>query len=343
MDFGHEQVVVRRGTRSRLPIVVAVHSTKLGMAVGGCRMRHYPDWRDGVEDALRLSEAMTAKAAAADMGVGGGKTVVVLPSAAPPVGAARTAVLQDVGDVVESLGGVYGTGPDVGTGPDDMVVIGSRTRWVFCRPTDAGGSGDSSGPTAEGVFAALGAVCGHLYGTPSVAGRRCSIVGLGHVGSLLARLLSAAGASLVLADVDESRKVVADEVGAAWMTPEEAVRAAVDVVVPAALGGLLTHGLVPELRCAAVVGPANNQLSTPSVAGLLHDRGVLWVPDPLASAGGVIYGVGVELRGLTPGEAMAQVRGIGATTARLLARAAADGISPAAAVEGLVARRLAAT
>jgi glutamate dehydrogenase/leucine dehydrogenase len=343
VDLEHEQVVVRRGTRSGLPIVVAVHSTALGMAVGGCRMKHYAGWRDGVEDALRLSTAMTAKAAAAGMDVGGGKTVVVLPTATAPVGAARTAVLHDVGDVVESLGGVYGTGPDVGTGPDDMVEIGARTRWVFCRPTAAGGSGDSSGPTAEGVFASLTAICGHLYGTPSVAGRRFAIIGLGHVGSLLAVLLAAAGAQLIGSDVDESRKLVADRVGAAWMAPDQAVRAPVDVVVPAALGGLLTPELVPELRCAAVAGPANNQLADPKVAALLADREVLWVPDPLVSAGGVIYGTSVELHGLPPGEAMARVHGIGDTTARLLARAAADGVSPSTAVDALVARRLAKT
>jgi leucine dehydrogenase len=341
MDFGHEQVVIRRGTRSGLPIVVAVHSTALGMAVGGCRIKHYPGWRDGVEDALRLSTAMTAKAAAAGMDVGGGKTVVVLPSPAAPAGAARTAVLQDVGDVVESLGGVYGTGPDVGTGPDDMVVIGSRTRWVFCRPIDAGGSGDSSRPTAEGVFAALAAICGHLYGVESVGGRRFAIIGLGHVGSLLASLLSAAGATLIVSDVDTSRKAVADELGAEWRSPTEAVRAPVDVVVPAALGGLLTPELAPELRCAAVAGPANNQLADPSVADLLDKRGVLWVPDPLVSAGGVIYGTSVELHGLSPDEAMTRVRGIGETTARLLACAAVDGVSPAAAVDALVASRLA--
>src|SRR4051812_10853059 len=140
----HELVVSRTGSRSGLPVVIAVHSTALGPAAGGCRIWRYPRWQDGLEDALRLSAAMTAKSAAADLDKGGGKAVVALPEGTDLTPAFRREVLLDVADAVESLGGLYATAPDVGTSPEDMAVISERTDHVFCTPTEAGGSGDSS-------------------------------------------------------------------------------------------------------------------------------------------------------------------------------------------------------
>ncbi|GAA3219581.1 Glu/Leu/Phe/Val dehydrogenase dimerization domain-containing protein [Dactylosporangium siamense] len=190
--FEHEQVVIRAGARSGLPVIIALHSTALGPALGGCRLAVYPHWTDGLTDALRLSAAMTGKCAVAGLPNGGGKTVVPLPAGAFD----RRAVLLDVGDAIEDLGGRYGTGPDVGTGPDDMLVIGERTRHVACRPTSAGGSGDSSTHTAAGVLAALHALCAAVFGSPDLAGRRFAVVGLGRVGADVARRLAAAGATL---------------------------------------------------------------------------------------------------------------------------------------------------
>jgi len=336
MTFDHEQLTVHRGRRSGLPVAIAVHSTVRGMAIGGCRLRPYADRRDGVADALRLAEAMTYKTAVAGLDHGGGKTVVALPTAAPLTPDERRDALLDVGDAVESLGGRYGTGPDVGTGPADMVTIGERTRWVFCRPAEHGGSGDSSGPTAEGVLAALAALCAHRFGSADVAGLRITLIGLGNVGTHLAKALAGAGATLTVTDVDPGRRTLADAVGAAWVAPEDAATAPADVLVPAALGGLLTPEVVPRLRCAAIAGPANNQLTDERVADLLYQRGVVWVPDPVVSAGGAIYGTGVELRGLTPEAALAEVRGIGATVTRLLQ----EGISPHRAAKALAEERL---
>ncbi|WP_345511446.1 Glu/Leu/Phe/Val dehydrogenase dimerization domain-containing protein [Phytohabitans houttuyneae] len=338
MTFEHEQLTIHKGQRSGLPVAIAVHSTTRGMAVGGCRLKHYADWRDGVADVLRLAEAMTYKTAVAGLPHGGGKTVVALPTAAPLSPARRREVLLDVGDAVESLGGRYGTGPDVGTGPADMVTVGERTRWAFCRPAEHGGSGDSSGPTAEGVLAAIGALCAHRFGSADVAGLRVTLIGLGNVGTHLAKALSSAGATLTVTDVDPGRRALADAVGATWVAPDEAATAPGDLLVPAALGGLLSPDVVPLLRCAAVAGPANNQLTGEHVAAMLHERGVLWLPDPVVSAGGVIYGTGVELRGLSPEAALAEVRGIGATVTRIL-RA---GGSPHAAAKALARERLTA-
>jgi leucine dehydrogenase len=326
--YEHQQVRIERGPRSGLPIIVAIHSTALGPAAGGCRLWRYPDWRDGLADALRLSAGMTVKNAAAGLDLGGGKTVIALPEGAALDQRARRDVLGDVGELVESFGGGYATGPDVGTSPADMAVIGEHTRHVFCRPESLGGSGDSSGHTADGVLAALDAVCGHLDGRAEPGGRAITVVGLGHVGERLARALAAAGARLTVTDIDPARRELAGELGARWLEPQSAWTARADVLVPAALGGALTRSLVPALRCRAIVGPANNQLAEDEVTERLRRRGIYWVPDYLASAGGVIYAAARELHGAAHEDAAGRVRSIGELTAALLHDADRDGLSP---------------
>jgi leucine dehydrogenase len=317
--FEHEQVIIRTGERSGLPVIVAIHSTVLGQALGGCRIKHYADWRDGLTDALRLSAAMSDKCAVAGLPNGGGKTVVAVPAGQPLDADRRRAVLLDVGDMVAALDGRYGIGPDVGTGPADMDTIAERTEHAFCRPAEHGGSGDSSVNTSQGVLAAIRAVAAHLFGSPDLAGRRFAILGLGHVGGDLARRLAGEGAKLVVADVDPGRKALADELGAGWVTPDEAFRADVDILVPAALGGLLSAESIAGLRCAAVCGPANNQLDEVATADRLHERGIVWAPDFVVSAGGVIYAAAVEIRHESAAAARTLVDGIGATIAGLLA------------------------
>jgi leucine dehydrogenase len=338
----HEQVLIRTGARSGLPVIVAVHSSKLGQAVGGCRLWRYADWRDGLADALRLSAAMTAKCAVAGLANGGGKTVVALPRGAEPDAATRRAVLDDVADAITSLGGVYATGPDVGTTPQDMAVIGERTPHVFCRPAQHGGSGDSSPATALGTLAALRAVARRLHGTGTLAGVRVSLVGLGSVGMRLARLLADEGAGLVVGDIDPAKRAGSEELGAAWVSPEEALTANVDILVPAALGGVLTADVVPRLRCAAIAGPANNQLAAPAVADLLHGRGIVWVPDYVVGAGGVINALAVELHHETPGRARERVEAIERTVTDLLDTAERRRTTPAQAATDLARLRLGA-
>ncbi|WP_203925481.1 Glu/Leu/Phe/Val dehydrogenase [Virgisporangium ochraceum] len=327
----HEEVRMVRGPRSGLPVIVAVHSTTLGQAVGGLRMWHYPDWRDAQADALRLARGMTYKTAAAGVPKGGGKTVVALPSTV--AASRRRDALLDAGDVIESFGGRYATGPDVGTSEADMDVIASRTRHVFCRPLPSGGSGDSSPATAAGVVAALRAL-------GPLAGRRFAVVGLGRVGGAVASTLAASGATLVVSDVDPARRGLADSLGAAWVSPEEALTAEVDVVVPAALGGVLTAEVVPRLRCGAIAGPANNQLQDESVADLLHARGIVWVPDYVVSMGGVINAMAVEIDGVSAAEAARRVDGIGTTVGDLLEVADRDGVTPARAAMDRARTRL---
>lgn len=332
--FSHERIIIRRGPESGLPIIVAVHSTALGPALGGCRFKPYADWRDGLADALRLSTAMTDKCALAGLPNGGGKTVIVGDHSR------REAALHDVGTVIEELGGSYATGPDVGTGPDDMVTIGSRTGHVFCRPVAAGGSGDSSPGTAVGTVAALRAVCEARFGSPELAGRSFSVLGLGRVGGRVARLLAEAGAKLLVTDVDPAKRALADELGARWVTPDEGLTAAVDVVVPAALGGVLNPATVAALRCSAVAGPANNQLDAEPTADLLHARGILWAPDYVVSAGGVISATAAELHHETPAQVAARLDGIADTLAGVFTAARRDGLTPSAAAAVEARRRV---
>lgn len=338
----HEEVVVRRGRHTGLPIIVAVHSTARGRAIGGCRLWRYPQWTDGLADALRLSAGMTDKCAAAGIRYGGGKAVVALPPGQPLGAAQRRDLLHDVGEVVEDLGGRYATGPDVGTAPEDMAVIGERTAHVFCRPRERGGSGDSSPHTATGVVAALQVVCAHLDGRASLAGRRLALVGLGHVGSLLARELVAAGATLITADADPARRTLAEELGAEWVSPDEALTAEVDVLIPAALGGQLTDNVVSRLRCAAIAGPANNQLAHDGIAASLHDRGVVWAPDYVVSAGGVVYATAREIERRGHGDALARVHAIGTNLAEILTAARRENRSPHHTARALIRARLAA-
>jgi glutamate dehydrogenase/leucine dehydrogenase len=339
-NLSHELVQVVRGRRSGLAITVAIHSTALGPAAGGCRIAHYADPAAAIADVLRLAAAMTEKNALAGLEHGGAKAVVALPTTARPAGAERTALLHDLGDVIESLGGRYIAGPDVGSSPADMSVIGERTTHVCCRPVEDGGSGDSSLHTARGTLAALGAVAEEAFGSPELAGRTFGVVGLGAVGTHVARLLHQAGARLVVTDVNPATRGLAEELGATWVDPDEALMTEVDILVPAALGGLLTAGTVPLLRCAAVAGPANNQLDKSATGRLLAARGILWAPDVVVSSGGVIHATGVELRQESEEQLTERIQGIAATLRQVFHTAQTHQTTPEIAARQLAEQRV---
>jgi leucine dehydrogenase len=343
LALDHEELVIRRGTRSGLYTVVAVHSTALGPSLGGCRMWHYPGGAEAARDALRLSRAMTLKAAAAGLDLGGGKGVICLPpGAGAPEGAARRDVLLDFADTVDALEGSYITAEDVGTSARDMVTIAERTRHVTGRPAVHGGSGDPSAFTAQGIEAAMRACCASAFGTPDLAGRTVAIVGCGHVGERLARRLAAAGARLVLADVDAGKRSLAAELPrAAWADPVEALVTDVDVLAPCALGGVLDEHTVPRVRARVVCGAANNQLGSDGLAADLAARGVLYAPDFVANSGGLIN-VAAELvgGGYDPERARARVAEVEDLMAAILAEAEADATTPLAAAVRRARRRL---
>ncbi len=260
----HEELVVRRGRRSGIYVVVAVHSTALGPALGGARLWHYRAPGDAIADALRLSEAMTLKAAAAGLDLGGGKAVLC--SDGELAGGRRRELMLDLGDVVESLGGRYITAEDVGTGTEDMAMIRERTSHVVGLPVALGGSGDPSPLTARGVEAAIGACCERRFGSRDLSGRRVCVVGLGHVGTRLAERLLAAGAEVIAADIDAGKRRLAARLGAGWTDPGTAMTTDCDVLAPCALGGAIHRDNVGSLRCEIVCGSANNVLAEERLA-----------------------------------------------------------------------------
>lgn len=337
--LAHEEVVVRRGDRSGIYIVVSVHSTVLGPALGGLRLWHYRALGDAIADGLRLSEAMTYKAAAAGLDLGGGKAVICLPPDRELPPEDRRELMLDVGDIVDSLEGRYVTAEDVGTGTDDMAVIRERTEYVAGLPIDSGGSGDPSPITARGVESAIRACCEHRYGSGDLAGRRVTVIGLGHVGSRLAERIAADGAELAVSDIDPQRQEVAERLGARWLDPAEAPVAECELLAPCALGGMIDRESVEELRCEIVCGAANNVLSERSLAGRLAERGILYAPDFIANAGGLINVYG-ELHGLGRERLDSLVDGIGEALGRVFEAAEARSITPLGAARALAEERL---
>ena len=301
----------------------------------------YEDVRDAMRDAMRLSRAMTFKAAVADLPLGGGKGVIMLPAGRRISSERRHAALLDFADTVESLGGRYITAEDVGTSSRDMHVIAEGTRHVVGISQGRGGAGDPSPFTALGVEIAIRACCERVFGSPSLAERAVCVVGLGHVGSRVAKLCARAGAKLVVADVDEHKRVLATQLDARWVTSERALEAPCDVLAPCALGGVLDEETVPRLKCAVVAGAANNQLAEDSIADLLSARGVLWAPDFVVNAGGLIN-VAEELHGYDRAAVRRRVRGIADTLTRIFDDADAIHATPLTAAMELARRRLAA-
>ncbi|WP_067243688.1 Glu/Leu/Phe/Val dehydrogenase family protein [Microbacterium resistens] len=340
-EFAHERVEVVSGRRSGLFIAVALHSSVLGSALGGARLWTYPHWSDALGDALRLSAAMTLKNAAAGLDAGGGKSVIALmPGEELDAGRRRDAFL-DLGDAVESLGGLYRTAEDVGSTTDDMLVVSERTAHVVGLPDAVGGSGEPAGPTSLGVYSSLRAVLERIAGSPDVAGRRITVSGLGQVGGRLARRLAAEGAVLTVTDVVPARRELAEDLGAAWAEPGTEHLVDADVFVPAGIGGVLTDEVIDALAARAACGPANNPLADHSGAERLAGRGILYAPDFVVNAGGVIY-LDLEAKRIgSSDEIMARVAGIGDTVRRILDDAERRGITPLAAAEELAAARLA--
>jgi leucine dehydrogenase len=343
ISLDHEELVVRRGRRSGVYTIVAVHSTTLGPALGGCRMWRYESSADGARDALRLSRAMTFKAAAAGLSLGGGKAVISLPPGTAPGGRQRRAILEDFGDTVEILEGAYWTAEDVGTSSRDMSAIAKRTRYVTGLPRRGGGSGDPSPFTALGVEAAMRASCLRTFGSASLKGRTIAIIGAGRVGSRLARLVTKAGAKLLLADIDDGKRALARELkNTRWTDPSSALLAEVDIVAPCALGGAIDEYNVSRLRCGIVCGSANNQLAHDGLGEDMAGQGILYAPDFIANAGGLIN-VATELdpEGYDPARTKRRVLGIEETMERIYDEAGSLGVPPVAAAYALARRRLA--
>ncbi len=328
-----EHAVVRYDGESGAWMFVCVHSTVLGPAGGGTRMRVYPSPADGLADAMRLSGAMTWKMAAAGMPRGGGKAVLAVPEL--PSGEPRKRLLRRHGELVASLGGSYRTAGDMNISPEDLDVVAETCPWVY---GTTGRGGNSGRGTARGGLHAIRATVEHLFGSPDLAGRSVLVQGAGAVGGLLARELTDAGARALVSDVDEGR---AAATGCETVPPERALEAEVDVYSPCAVGGTLNAESIPRLACRAVAGCANNQLAEPADAERLRERGILYAPDYVVNAGGIIQLIGLEDEGWDEAQLEERLAGIGDTLRTLFAEADSEGITPAEAADRLVRRRLA--
>jgi valine dehydrogenase (NAD+) len=331
----HEQVVFCREESSGLRAIIGIHDTTLGPALGGTRYFPYVSEAAALTDVLRLSQGMTYKAAAAGLPLGGGKAVII----GDPARKKSAELLNAFGQFVDSLGGKYVTAADVGTTEEDLDIIGTATTHVVGRSKSAGGSGDSGFSTAYGVFCAMSAAAEYRWGATALEGRTVGVEGAGKVGFHLVGLLLEAGASVVLCDPD----VHALE-RAKTHYPEIAVVASVigtrvDVYAPCALGGTLFLETVAGLHAAIVCGAANNQLLTREVDTVLHQHEVLWVPDYIANAGGLIQ-VNGERTGKADGEVRADITKLSSTVAEVLATAQRSNITTGAAANEVVHGRL---
>ncbi|MCW2615857.1 MAG: Glu/Leu/Phe/Val dehydrogenase dimerization region [Frankiales bacterium] len=338
-DAGHEQVVFCQDRASGLKAIIAVYSTALGPALGGTRFYPYASEDAAVEDVLKLSKAMAYKAACAGIDLGGGKAVIL----GDPSRDKTEALLRAYGRFVQSLGGRYYTACDVGTVVRDMDVIAKETDFATGRSPEDGGAGDSAVLTAFGVFQAMRAAAQQTWGGPSLAGRRVAVEGVGKVGHHLVEHLLADGASVVVSDVSPDALARAKALGAETASVEAMRTADCDVYAPCALGGSVTDELVPALQAPVVCGAANNQLAHPGIEKSLADRGILYTPDYVANAGGLVQVAdeAVGRGGFRFERAKAKAAQIFDTTLAIFALAESDGVPPAVAADRLAERRMA--
>jgi valine dehydrogenase (NAD+) len=338
-ESAHEQVVFCQDPASGLKAIIGIYSTALGPALGGTRFYPYESESAALNDVLALSKGMAYKNALAGLDLGGGKAVII----GDPATLKSEPLLRAFGRFVQSLSGRYITACDVGTYVGDMDIIARECKYVTGRSPEDGGAGDSSVLTAFGVFQGMRASVEHVWGNPELQGRRVGVAGVGKVGHILVGHLVESGAQVVISDVSPQAiertralypgvEVVAD---AATL-----VRSDIDVFAPCALGGALDDETVAVLKAKIVCGAANNQLAHPGIEKAIDDRGILFAPDYLVNAGGVIQ-VSDELHGFDFARAKRKTTAIFDTTKAVYALAKADGVPPATAADRLAERRMA--
>lgn len=318
----YEQVVICYEPSVKLEMIVVIHNTVLGPSLGGLRMWLYANEDEAIRDCMRLARGMTYKAAAAGLDVGGGKSVVI----ADPKKDKTEALLRTIGKFVNSLNGRYIIAEDVGTTVEDMEQAHKETDFVVGLPESMGGGGDPSPVTAYGTFEGLKACLEEVYGDPSIKGKAVAVQGVGKVGYALARMLHEAGAKLILTDIDQEKlKKAVREFKAKAVSTEEIYKASCDVFAPCALGGIINAQTIPKLKCKIVAGSANNVLKESGDGLLLHKRGVLYAPDYVINAGGLINVV-CEREGYNRQNAMRRTRKIYNTLKKLIARSKKENI-----------------
>jgi valine dehydrogenase (NAD+) len=337
-DTGHEQVVFCHDQPTGLKAIIAIYSTALGPGLGGTRFYPYASEQDALADVLNLSKGMAYKAALAGLDLGGGKAVII----GDPAKVKTEALLRAYGRFVESLHGRYYTACDVGTFSEDMDHIARECSYVTGRSVAHGGAGDSSVLTAYGVYQGMRAAAEVTWAAPTLQGRTVGVAGVGKVGHHLVTHLVEDGADVVVTDVNPAAvdRVRAEHPGVRSVTDTGAlVRGELDVYAPCALGGALDDDVVSVLSAKVVCGAANNQLAHEGIEKQLQDRGILYAPDYMVNAGGLIQ-VADELEGFSFDRAKQRAEQIFDTTSRVFALAAEDGVPPAVAADRLAERRI---
>lgn len=318
----HEQLIFFREPVSGLKAIVAIHDTTLGPAIGGVRMHKYPGEEEAIEDALRLSRSMTYKAAGAGVNFGGGQTVVI----GDPRKDKSEALSRALGRFIDSLGGRYIAAQDVGTSVDDMDYMRMETRFVVGIPSSRGGSDDPSPMCAYGVVRGIEACCSVVRGSDDLRDIHVVIQGVGRVGSQLVDMLMAQGARLTVADIDEEAvQRVTQRHRVAIADPDDVFDVECDVFCPCALGGIINPETVGRIKCSIVGGAANNQLADEESGALLHDRGILYAPDYIINAGGLIN-VADEVYGYDRERALRKTAGIKDVLLKVFSSAREEGI-----------------
>jgi leucine dehydrogenase len=332
----HEEVLFGVDHESGLRTIVAIHDTSLGPALGGTRFYPYVDEEAALRDVLRLSKGMTLKSAAAGLDLGGGKAVII----GDPATLRSEALIRAYGRVIDSLGGRYVTAADVGTTTDDMVLIAEETPWVSGLPFSQGGSGDPSPATARGVMASFRAIGERLWRSTDLAGRRVAVQGVGKVGMDLVRRLTEVGAETMVADANADSVTHAIEAyGSTGVSVDEIYDVECDIFSPCALGATLNKETIPRLRCVAIAGCANNQLAVDNDIEQIVGRGILYAPDFVVNAGGVIN-IAAETGGYSTERAGEMVDRIHDNLVTVLEAADRDGVDTHDAAVRFAQRRI---
>ncbi len=332
----HEEILFCQDEKVGLKAIIAIHNTALGPALGGTRMWNYKTEEDALIDVLRLSKGMTYKAAAAGLNLGGGKAVII----GDPKTQKSEGLFRAFGHFVNSLNGKYITAEDVGTSVDDMEYIYMETPWVTGIPKDFGGSGDPSPYTAHGVLMGVKAAAHEKFGTDSLKGMRIAVQGLGNVGSHLVKYLHEEGAKVIVSDIDQARvKYCHDQFGVEVVSPDAILSVECDIQSPCALGAIVNDQTIGKFKCKAIAGGANNQLAEAKHGDQLRELGILYAPDYVVNAGGLMN-VFVELEGYSPERAFEKTRKVYDNVKRVFQIAKRDNIATNIAADKSAEERL---
>jgi leucine dehydrogenase len=332
----HEQVVFCRNKEAGLKAIIAIHNTAMGPALGGTRMWPYKNEEEALIDVLRLSKGMTYKAAAAGLNLGGGKAVII----GDPKKDKTEEMFRAFGAYVNSLAGEYITAEDVGTSVKDMEYVFMETPFVTGIPSAFGGSGDPSPYTAHGVFMAIKASVKEKLGVDQLSGLRVNVQGLGNVGHNLVEFLVGDGAQVAVADIDKDKvKLISEKHGLKVIHPDEIVTAECDVFAPCAMGAVINDQTITQLKCKIVCGGANNQLAEHRHGDALRELGVLYAPDFVANAGGLMN-VFVELEGYSSERAFDKTKQVYESMMKIFSIAKRDGVATHVAANRLAEHRI---